>query len=143
MVELTCDRCGSEMTFCGEDSSAAADAVAVCKQCGRMTQPNKAPRGLWNKYTVLRNGKPVGPPCFVVSFTDPAGVAAILAYAAATQNESLSSDLLQMIYNVRKHPDDYPPPGKEGSMNRGVKSTLLRSPDMSVVVITKEEEDDR
>lgn len=53
--------------------------------------------GLYSKYTVLEDGEPVED-CFVLEpADDPAAIAAIEAYADATNDESLAEDLRAWI----------------------------------------------
>lgn len=66
--------------------------------------------GLYTKYTVEKGGEPVEG-CFVLEpATDPAARRAILAYAAATNNASLATDLRERARECRDTPPAADPP---------------------------------
>lgn len=74
--------------------------INVVKTQPTLTQPNELERaGLYEKYTVLKNedGSPVTN-CFVLRpAEDPAAVAALRAYAAATDNAELANDIINWV----------------------------------------------
>jgi len=56
--------------------------------------------GLFSKYSVEKDGHPVGD-CFVLEpETDPAARAALEAYAHATQNDHLAADLTEWLQEI-------------------------------------------
>jgi hypothetical protein len=61
--------------------------------------------GLYTKYKVTRNGKPVEG-CFVLRpQTDPAARSALKRYANATENRQLASDLWEWLWEMKRQDD--------------------------------------
>jgi len=59
--------------------------------------------GLYNKYTILKDGEPVKDRCFILKpESDPAALEALRVYANSTDNVQLSTDLLNWIFVIEE-----------------------------------------
>lgn len=82
---------------CGESHD---DGVAP-SDAGDPLHEQADDRGLYGKYEVTKNGETVED-CFVLEPADDAAAQqALLAYAAATDNETLAADLREWVQDVR------------------------------------------
>lgn len=85
----------------GNSQSARAwqGAIQLLYDMPSLTPPNEPRAGLYGKYTVYKNkdGSLVTD-CFILRpAKDPAAVAALRAYAAATDNAELSADIINWV----------------------------------------------
>ena len=122
---------------CGTRIANDPGEVVECVECGKRWRP----LGLRNKYEVLRRDERVDAPVFVLVLTDPAARVAALAYAAATRNSLLGREIRAQVARIEARPDDYPAPGQEGRVNRGVHATVSLGELTSSMIIFKTDAD--
>jgi len=123
-----CPTCGhnDELEKVWPSSGGGHTETWKCKHCGEVWHHQRAGTrpgvGLKEKYTVLKgDGEPMEGPSFVLVLTDDAAKAALRAYAMATLNSDLASDIRNILADMSRHPDRYPDAGDEGRLNAGVK----------------------
>ena len=94
------DHCRTMIRDEYEDGIWALDIAALDLTLAALTPPNEPERaGLYGEYTVYKNkdGSLV-PDCFVLRpAKDPAAVAALRAYATATDNAELAADIINWV----------------------------------------------